>query len=317
MKCGKMFKQFEFYVNDQSASQKEQQQFFSFIKSLKSSKRVRFVFRGNSNIIKYYDTDVDNIPLLSHCIFCIGDKGCYFLQKKLIDFKEIFPVIWNKFNDKVCKLNFRSEQTKQHVLHFLKCNPEIQQYFSNEQNRKSFECISDLPIEDRKKVADYYLSILHTIGKSANGKSFFLSASKNYMVADEFKGTNSIIIYGWLPKKGINNHIIKYIDVEKSSSFVKKIGLPTCNVPIYPEQREICIKCGLLPNYIIGFQHDNKFYINPNILKTQWHDNIVYDGLDIDQKNFNDLLTKSKYSQSFIYYDGDYNLISENGVTGV
>ena len=317
MKCGKMFKQFEFYVNDQSASQKEQQQFFSFIKSLKSSKRVRFVFRGNSNIIKYYDTDVDNIPLLSHCIFCIGDKGCYFLQKKLIDFKEIFPVIWNKFNDKVCKLNFRSEQTKQHVLHFLKCNPEIQQYFSNEQNRKSFECISDLPIEDRKKVADYYLSILHTIGKSANGKSFFLSASKNYMVADEFKGANSIIIYGWLPKKGINNHIIKYIDVEKSSSFVKKIGLPTCNVPIYPEQREICIKCGLLPNYIIGFQHDNKFYINPNILKTQWHDNIVYDGLDIDQKNFNDLLTKSKYSQSFIYYDGDYYLISVNGVNGV
>ena len=317
MKCGKMFKQFEFYVNDQSASQKEQQQFFSFIKSLKSSKRVRFVFRGNSNIIKYYDTDVDNIPLLSHCIFCIGDKGCYFLQKKLIDFKEIFPVIWNKFNDKVCKLNFRSEQTKQHVLHFLKCNPEIQQYFSNEQNRKSFECISDLPIEDRKKVADYYLSILHTIGKSANGKSFFLSASKNYMVADEFTGTNSIIIYGWLPKKGINNHIIKYIDVEKYSSFVKKIGLPTCNVPIYPEQREICIKCGLLPNYIIGFQHDNKFYINPNILKTQWHDNIVYDGLDIDQKNFNDLLTKSKYSQSFIYYDGDYYLISVNGVNGV
>lgn len=317
MKCGKMFKQFEFYVNDQSASQKEQQQFFSFIKSLKSSKRVRFVFRGNSNIIKYYDTDVDNIPLLSHCIFCIGDKGCYFLQKKLIDFKEIFPVIWNKFNDKVCKLNFRSEQTKQHVLHFLKCNPEIQQYFSNEQNRKSFECISDLPIEDRKKVADYYLSILHTIGKSANGKSFFLSASKNYLVADEFKGTNSIIIYGWLPKKGINNHIIQYIDVEKSSSFVKKIGFPICNVPIYPEQREICIKCGLLPNYIIGFQHDNKFYINPNILKTQWHDNIVYDGLDIDQKNFNDLLTKSKYSQSFIYYDGDYYLISENGVNGV
>ena len=317
MKCGKMFKQFEFYVNDQSASQKEQQQFFSFIKSLKSSKRVRFVFRGNSTIIKYYDTDVDNIPLLSHCIFCIGDKGCYFLQKKLIDFKEIFPVIWNKFNDKVCKLNFRSEQTKQHVLHFLKCNPEIQQYFSNEQNRKSFECISDLPIEDRKKVADYYLSILHTIGKSANGKSFFLSASKNYMVADEFKGANSIIIYGWLPQKGINNHIIKYIDVEKSSSFVKKIGLPTCNVPIYPEQREICIKCGLLPNYIIGFQHDNKFYINPNILKTQWHDNIVYDGLDIDQKNFNDLLTKSKYSQSFIYYDGDYYLISVNGVNGV
>lgn len=317
MKCGKMFKQFEFYVNDQSASQKEQQQFFSFIKSLKSSKRVRFVFRGNSNIIKYYDTDVDNIPLLSHCIFCIGDKGCYFLQKKLIDFKEIFPVIWNKFNDKVCKLNFRSEQTKQHVLHFLKCNPEIQQYFSNEQNRKSFECISDLPIEDRKKVADYYLSILHTIGKSANGKSFFLFASKNYMVADEFKGTNSIIIYGWLPKKGINNHIIKYIDVEKSSSFVKKIGLPTCNVPIYPEQREICIKCGLLPNYIIGFQHDNKFYINPNILETQWHDNIVYDGLDIDQKNFNDLLTKLKYSQSFIYYDGDYYLISVNGVNGV
>ena len=78
-----------------------------------------------------------------------------------------------------------------------------------------------------------------------------------------------------------------------------------------------------LDGYYIVFDTKNwnteldTLYINPNILKTQWHDNIVYDGLDIDQKNFNDLLTKSKYSQSFIYYDGDYYLISENGVTGV
>ena len=65
MKCGKMFKQFEFYVNDQSASQKEQQQFFSFIESLELSQNASFVFRGNSNVIDYYSTDADDIPLLS------------------------------------------------------------------------------------------------------------------------------------------------------------------------------------------------------------------------------------------------------------
>ena len=155
--------------------------------------------------------------------------------------------------------------------------------------------------------------LFRSIGKSGNGESYFLSTSTKYSVADKFKGDNNIIIYGWLPKKGIKKCIINYQDVGKYSQFVKSMELPTHQEPIYPEQCEICIKCGLLPHFIIGFQYDNRFYINPNTLK-QWNDNIVYVGLDIGQEDFNDLFNATKLEQSFIFIDGNYYVISKESV---
>ena len=139
-------------------------------------------------------------------------------------------------------------------------------YFSDEHNKEHFENLSQLSAAEANKVADYYLSILHTIGKSGNDKSYFLSSSTNYLVANKFQG-NNVIIYGWLPRKGIKSRIIKYNDIETNSQYVKSLNLPTYQFPIDPEQCEICIKCGLLPHFIIGFQHDNRFYINPHTLK--------------------------------------------------
>lgn len=68
-----------------------------------------------------------------------------------------------------------------------------------------------------------------------------------------------------------------------------------------------------MPHFIIGFQYDNRFYINPNTLK-QWNDNIVYDGLDIGQEDFNDLFNATKLEQSFIFIDGNYYVISKESV---
>ena len=121
-------------------------------------------------------------------------------------------------------------------------------------------------------------------------------------------------MYGWLPRKGLKNRIIKYNDAEINNIFIKSLNLPTYQFHIYPEQSEICIKCGLLPHYIIGFQHNKRFYINPNTLK-QWNDNIVYEGLDLDQKEFNDMFKATKLKQSFIFIDGNYYVISDKDVT--
>ena len=312
----KILKSLEIYLNDKKATQKEIDSFILFVKRLKSSKRVRFIYRGDSNIIKQYKTDSSNLPSLAIDIFCLGDKGRYFFKNKLLGINSVFSLIWDKFHNTVCKLNFDSEGTMEHVSDFLNKNPMFNDYFSDEHNKEHFENFSQLSIDKANEVADYYLAILHTIGKSGNGKSYFLSSSTNYLVAEEFKGDNNIIIYGWLPKKGLKDRVIKYIDVEKNSPFVKSLNLPTCQVPIYPKQSEICIKCGLLPHYIIGFQHNNRFYINPNTLK-QWNDNIVYEGLEIDQKSFNDLLNSTKLKQSFIFYDGNYYFMSKQGLAEV
>lgn len=310
----KRIKSLDLYLNSNKATQTETDRFMSFIQKLKSSRRVRFIYRGNSNIVEQYNIDTSDMPLLASRIFCLGDKGRYFFQNKLVDRNSIFSLIWDKFHNKVCKLNFTSNCTKKRMFEFLKENPMLNNYFSEEHNKEHFESLSQLSIDDTHKVADYYLSILHTIGKSGNGESYFLSSSTNYLVADKFKGDNNIIMYGWLPRKGFKNRIIKYNDVETNSIFIKSLNLPTYQFPIYPEQSEICIKCGLLPHYIIGFQHNKRFYINPNTLK-QWNDNIVYEGLDLDQKEFNDMFKATKLKQSFIFIDGNYYVISDKDVT--
>ena len=312
----KILKSLELYLDEKKASQTEIERFILFVKRLKSSRRVRFIYRGDSNIIEQYKIDSSNLPSLAINIFCLGDKGRYFFQNKLVGINSVFSLIWDKFHNKVCKLNFASDSNMECMSDFLNKNPMFNNYFSDEHNKEHFESLSQLAIDKANEVADYYLAILHTIGKSGNSNSYFLSSSTNYLIVDEFKGDNSIIIYGWLPKKGLKDRIIKYIDVKKNSPFVKSLNLPTCQVPIYPKQSEICIKCGLLPHYIIGFQNNNRFYINPNTLR-QWNDSIVYDGLDIDQKTFNDLFNATDLMQSFIFCDGNYYLMSKQGMTAV
>ena len=310
----KILKSLELYLDGSMATQTEIDRFVLFIQKLKSSRRVRFIYRGNSNIVEQYNIDTSDMPLLASRIFCLGDKGRYFFQNKLVDRNSIFSLIWEKFHNKVCQLKFASYATIERMKEFLKENSMLNNYFSDEHNKEHFEGLSRLSVVEANKVSDYYLSILHTIGKSGNGESYFLSSSTNYLVADKFKGDNNIIMYGWLPRKGLKNRIIKYNDAEINNIFIKSFNLPTYQFHIYPEQSEICIKCGLLPHYIIGFQHNKRFYINPNTLK-QWNDNIVYEGLDLDQKEFNDMFKATKLKQSFIFIDGNYYVISDKDVT--
>ena len=312
----KILKSLELYLDGSMATQTEIDRFVLFIQKLKSSRRVRFIYRGNSNIVEQYNIDTSDMPLLASRIFCLGDKGRYFFQNKLVDRNSIFSLIWEKFHNKVCQLKFASYATIERMKEFLKENSMLNNYFSDESNKDHFESLSLLSVSKANKVVDYYLSILHTIGKSGNGESYFLSSSTNYLVADKFKGDNNIIIYGWLPKRGIKYRIITGKDIEKNSLFIKSLNLPTYQVPLYPEQSEICIKCGLLPQYIIGFQYGTKFYINPNTLKP-WNDDIMYDGLDIEQKEFNDLFNATKLKKSFIFCDGNYYMMSKKDITEV
>lgn len=311
-----ILKSLELYNGANRLTQSEFNDLKLLIGKLKSSRRVRFIYRGDSNVFDQYKVDSKDVTLLAHYIFCLGAKSLCFFQNKYVDRNSIFSLIREKFHNKVCKLDFTSGGTIERVSEFLKENPMLNNYFSDESNKDHFESLSLLSVSKANKVVDYYLSILHTIGKSGNGESFFLSSSTNYLVADKFKGDNNIIIYGWLPKRGIKYRIINYKDIEKNSLFIKSLNLPTYQVPLYPEQSEICIKCGLLPQYIIGFQYGTKFYINPNTLKP-WNDDIMYDGLDIDQKEFNDLFNATKLKKSFVFCDGNYYMMSKKDITEV
>ena len=307
-----LLKELTLYINNSIASQIEEESFIRFVKQLKSSKKIQFIYRGESNLYEQYNSGIENISVLSQHIFILGEKGRLFVEDKLKKYDNSFDFIWEQFNQKVCKLKFKCENTIKHVGDFLENSREIKQYFLDESNKTNFINYKGLPEDKRIKVSDYYLALLHTIGKSGNSRSYFLSSSRNISIAEEFKN-NGIILYGWVPKKHLKNKTIEHKDIEEHESFIKSIGLPIYNIPVYPEQKEICLKCGLLPHYILGFQHDNKFYINPSTLKP-WKENIPYNGLDIDQSLFIEKFKDSNYKQSFIFCDGKYYIISNNDI---
>lgn len=294
--------------------------FLQFVKQLKSSGSARFIFRGldNAHLKKQYNAGVDNISVLAQHVFLIGNKGDLFFKAHYKSQKQsnIFEFIWDILHDKVCKKDFKMSETNEHVSQFLKNNPEFKDYFSDEKNKDVF-ANKELSPEERSKVIDFYLALLHTIGKSARGDhSYFLSSSEDFSVANRFAG-DGIVLYGWIPEKDVEKRIISYEDVTKVNEFVRSLGLPTYQESVYLEQKEICLKCGLLPHFIIGFQHGNRFYINPSTLKS-WRDEMVCEGMDVDQTKFGQALSSIKntkgeeaYRRYYIFCDGTYYLFDD------
>ena len=267
---------------------REKVKFIQFVKQLKSSGSARFIFRGlnNAHLNEQYNAGVDNISVLAQHVFLIGNKGDLFFEYRYKSPRQnnIFEFIWDNLHDKVCKTNVKTNGTREHVSQFLKNNPEFRNYFSDEKNKDAF-VNKELSPEERRKVVDFYLALFHTIGKSVRGDhSYFLSSSTDRSVVDKFAG-DGIVLYGWVPEKDVENRIISYEDVTKVNEFVRSLGLPTYQKSVYSEQKEICLKCGLLPHFIIGFQHVNRFYINPSTLKS-WRDEMVCEGMDVDQTLF-------------------------------
>lgn len=312
MNIEKILSKLELYNGTDIMDENAKKQFYKFVKDLKSSRKVRFVYRGESNLNEHYNSDLSDIPILTQRIFIVGEKGRMFLEDHCNMETNVFEFLWNKFNEKICGLNFSSDRTLEKVSNFIIKNPDFYAYFSNEQNKQPFINCINFPHNKRVMVIDYYLSLLHTIGKSGIDSSYFLSSSKNISIAEEFRN-GGIIFYGWIPKKGIKDKTISYEDINKRNTFIESLGLPIYENSIYPEQNEVCLKAGLLPHFMIGFQHNTKFYINPNILKS-WDKDVIYNGLNIDQSKFSEIMGHTKYKRSAYFCEGNYYLIDGNDI---
>ncbi len=297
------------YENNTKIKKEDQNKFFEFIRHLKSSRKVRFIYRGESNLNEQYGTDTRNISLLSQYVFMIGEKSRTFLENRC-EYDNIFKFIWDKFFNKVCKMNFDSDRTKAKLEQFLADNSGLNDYFSNKGNRRDFIGNNTRSDKEQKVITDYYLALLHTIGKSGNARSHFLSSSTECSVADGFKDENGIILYGWIPRKGLKDKVISYEGIGECNDLIASFKLPIYQVPIYPEQKEICLKFGWLPHFIIGFQYQDRFYINPNALKP-WRTEIVYDGLDVDQSGFIEIFNTTNYECFYLFIDGNYTVIDK------
>lgn len=277
--------------------------------------RVSVVYRhvGDSYLEMQYRTRTNNIELLSEHIFLYGDKGKLFYEeldqktfnKDISEIKdEVFSFIYKKYKKVFVEKALKSHKTIDAVNTFCKKEPSFVSFWSNMTEEEWLKRIDKLDEKEKRKIKDYYVSLLHTVGLAGYGRnSYFLSTSRDMNIRNIMGWQNDgIEIVGWT--KISRKNVITYDKTEKLSVIVKSIGFPIVSHAIFPVQREITYKCGILPHYIVGYLYGkDSFEINPYILKKQDFGSVCEKGLDIDQTLFYQRLSEVGYKSTYIELD--------------
>lgn len=304
-----------FKVNGRDLTDKELKKVTIFILEL-SRVWGRIIYRGENEENLKRKLNIDNteniFERLSYFIFMVGDKArAYHLQDR--DFinnegniypidsldQNIFIMIFNKF------YNAFHTSTNRESINFREYNPDFVTFFQSEENRNIFlnKILGIQNDHDKLIVRDYYLSLLHKMGKiGLHYTSLFVSTTLDKKISDYFAKVNvnsekSITFVGWIDRKVLKNNLIE------------RYSLPVYNRAIYPNQREISMKGGILPHYLLGYivHRTNEFIINPNFFTTTKEiSSIVKEGLDIDQTNFIEVLRQTNYT-GYVTLDVDEN----------
>lgn len=287
---------------------KDKGEFYSFLESLKGSS---IVYRGlNGDYLRrIYNTDTRNLPLLSELLFLYGDKGKAFCDEFKYDnninntddicFKLILSTLKETFKYE------NNDSVNRRMPDFKRENCTAIEEIISYDEQTWCEKIGRLSEKAKRNVKDYYISFLHTIGKAGYGNySYFLSTTKKREQAERFRhwdAKTGIIIVGWT-----NDKRIKCVDCHDLKEIVSNYGFPTFDNPVYPEQKEITYKCGLLPHFIIGFYYKDKFEINPYIFDIDNISDVRRNGLPVDQKDFLEKISKTNYKSYFNVCDCFY-----------
>jgi hypothetical protein len=91
---------------------------------------------------------------------------------------------------------------------------------------------------------------------------------------------------------------------------------------VYPEQKEIALRCGILPHFIIGFKAGRNFYVNPAIFRSMdnmekldtfrklctFKRSIICNGLEVDQTNFEEFCRKTNFKRFYTFDGNEYEI---------
>lgn len=118
-------------------------------------------------------------------------------------------------------------------------------------------------------------------------------------------------------KSNARRRTIDFVDTNDVQD-IKHTGLPYCNFAVFPRQDEIAIRCGLLPHFIIGFEIEKNFYVNPAVFTAiddmhqlnsfrelmAYRRKLQLHGLDINQENFEDFCRRTNFKRYYTF-DGE------------
>lgn len=311
--------------DDEDLPQEEVIKFWNFYNMIKGSRQCTFIMRGesNENLESQFGTDADHSDLLAKYLFMVGEKGkiCWE-NKKFLDpddtSKENFEAICKALSNYI-REGCRGESGRaQRMRNFYQRNNDFCNAFK-ENVEDLVGKYKRLKVKNRRVVNLYYLAVAHTINSYSYMKaSSFVSTTMDEKVANKF--TSDVCIYGWVPNLMHSITQNRSIDmvITHNKEVVERLGFPYCDSPVYPEQKEVVLRCGFLPHFIIGFMVGSRFYVNPAISRSMdrmmglrsfkelnefKHQLIMY-GLDVDQSNFEEFCRSTNYKRYYTF-DGE------------
>lgn len=320
-------------TNGRDLSEEQRIHFFNSINKIYRN-NDKFIYRGDKKEKLYpiYGLSQKSSDVqFQDTLFTLGAKANMFLTK----LPGIYEININDTNNSVFNLIFKMLSNllkrefpfgsiRRFVGDFKKRESGVINFFSNQNNEYRFiEIITKLNLKQQIIVRDYYLGLLHHISKSEYyASSFMLSTSIDFSQAYKFawskevkNSENPLIIFGWIPHKfeGIlsvpNSRILRdKIDMET-------IGLPVYEKSFFPYQKEVTLKGGLLPHYILGYLHtiqgDEVFHVNPTLFETD----DLWNGIElpVDQSTFHQRIQNTMFGRYFTLAE-DNNEFRQNDI---
>jgi hypothetical protein len=299
-------------------SSSDKDKFDKFMSNLIPCHDKHIIYRGESLANLKRQFNVDNENSLAKFIFMVGEKSKSFLnQSILMPFEDTSKRNFGKILTELGKVLLNSSKGSKgrvkRMTRFIDQNGSFYNAVTNcEQRDRLLITYEHLTNKAREIINLFYLVLLHTINSSSyktNSKSLSTSISLN--VANQF--SKDILLVGWYPTAGTFEHNGGIVINDNIGDNYK--GIPLCK-PVYKSQREISLRYGFLPHFIIGFLFKNKreFYVNPTIfslkypLKKGYLKKIVGEGLPVDQSYFDDLCRHTAYRYYFTRCNGHYEL---------
>lgn len=282
-----------------------------------SKKKHQLIFRGEnyqSLKSKFKLTgDELNFHHLSDMLFMIGEKGRGYRKSyrdKIKKYKlfsitdsssELFKYIFLKYRDVLSIMNYQVTDK------FKRENVLFTDFFLNKKNEQFFvETIMTFTKGKREIARDFYLKPLHQIGQSGYyNNSVYLSTTPEIKVANYFSNykdsSSPVIIVGWIGATMKNNSFgLTYAD--KAKTFLDGVKLPVYSGVFFPKQKEVTLRGGMFPHYILGYilKERMEFNLNPHFFSTEKSfTEIIKNGFDIDQTHFFEALRQTDYEGSF------------------
>lgn len=285
------------------------------------NKKVLTTFRGDS-----YASLADRVGcesgwdgVIYQRTFYFGAKSKHFLEnnktvakrRHLNSIEDVSEATFEFLFKKIAKI-CHADAYKGHP--FWDANRDIVELFTNPENRAYFLSRVNAASEEMKVlVRDYYLYLLHTAGrKGVADESMLVSTSTQWLQAEAFVSrlnAGKIIYYYFVPAPFERYCITSQISTH-AFDLIRYLSLPVYafNSGLYPKQREVSIRGGLLPHFMLGILRVdlNEFVVNPHLLAMPEEDldSILVSGIKIDQSDFNDRIKETLY-QRYAELDGD------------